>query len=284
VPATSLIIRNEALRLFTPDQIRARLDRQDWQQIFAGVYAMDRAPLDAETRIRAALLASTPAAVAIRESAATIHGFGVLRRSEVQLGSLCTETARTVAGIRMHAVELSWSDTTAVRGLRCTTAARTAIDLARVADRLDGLPVLDAALRVGACSRADLSAEVERQRGLRGIVRARGLVAVADAGAESPMESRTRLRIIDADFPPPQLQVPVGPYRLDLGWDEAKIGVEYDGIVHVDRAQQRWDLERRRYLLDAGWTVLTVTDLDVYRRPGQFLAQLKRAFAASVAR
>ncbi|HVX42763.1 MAG TPA: DUF559 domain-containing protein [Mycobacteriales bacterium] len=284
MPETKLITRSEALKLLTPDQIRARLDGQVWQPIFAGVYATNRAPLDEETRIRAALLASTPAGVAIRESAATIHGFGVLRRSEVQLGSLRNETARTVAGIRMHAVELGWSDTTVVRGLRCTTATRTAIDLARVVDRIDGLPVLDAALRAGTCSRADLSAEVERQRGLRGVVRARSLVTIADALAESPMESRTRLRIVDAGFPPPQLQIPVGPYRLDLGWDEAKLGVEYDGIDHLDRAQQRWDLDRRRYLLDAGWTVLTVTDVDIYRRPGRFLAQLKRAFAASTCR
>lgn len=284
MPESPLIIRREALKLFTPDQVRARLDAGNWQRVFAGVYATDRSPLDAVARIRAAILASANGAVAVRESAAIIHGFGVLQCGDVQLGSVRTETARTITGIRMNAIHLDWSDTTVVRGLRCTTAARTAVDLARLVDRIDSLPVLDAALRVRACTRADLSAELERQRGLRGIVQARDLATIADERAESPMESRTRLRIIDADLPTPQSQIPVGPYRLDLGWEELKLGVEYDGIDHLDRARQRSDLERRRYLSDAGWTVLTVTDVDIYRSHYRFLAQLKRAFAIAASR
>lgn len=275
--APELITRREALSRYTPDHIRAELDAGRWRRPFRGIYAIGPGDLDDRTRIAAALLATVPGAVVVRESAAILHGFGVLSTPDVHIGSTRTLTARRTPGLALHATSLTAADLVVTQDILCTSPVRTAIDLARLTGRLDAIAVLDVALRSGSCTPESLQAELHRQRHLRGIVQARALTRLADPRAESPMESRTRLRVLDDGLPAPQLQIPVGPYRLDLGWEEFRVGVEYDGIDHLQRARQRWDLERRRYLTAAGWTILWVTDVDVYLKPRQFLAQLRLA-------
>ncbi len=65
---------------------------------------------------------------------------------------------------------------------------------------------LDAALRVNACTAAQLEAVMAEQKGRRGIVAVRDLPPHADGRAESPMESEMRLFFIDWSVPPPELQ------------------------------------------------------------------------------
>ena len=65
-------------------------------------------------------------------------------------------------------------------------------------------------------------------------------------------------------------------YRLDLAWPEYRVGLEYDGVDHLDRSRQRHDLERRAWLSDAGWQVLYVTDIDIYRQYARMIARLHK--------
>jgi hypothetical protein len=123
---------------------------------------------------------------------------------------------------------------------------------------------------------------LELQGGSRGIVQARQLIDWGDVAAESPMESRARLRVLDSGLPRPVPQFWVCDrlgnriYRLDLAWPDYRVGLEYDGIDHLDRSRQRRDLERRAWLSDAGWRVLYVTDVDIYRQHARMIARLDR--------
>jgi hypothetical protein len=157
-------------------------------------------------------------------------------------------------------------------GALATTADRTAIDLARTHPRIDVLPVLDAALAAGVCTPGSLAAELDRHAGLRGVRQARELVPLADPAPESPQESRLRQRCHDAGLPPPTLQLPVLDSRgrpcrwLDLGWEQAKVGLDYDGEEgHAGRQNLRSDRRRHNFLQDDGWAMCYATDLDVYR-------------------
>jgi hypothetical protein len=88
---------------------------------------------------------------------------------------------------------------------------------------------------------------------------------LADPRAESPGESWTRLEILDAGLPKPELQwwvcidgVPT--YRLDLAYPKSKVCVEYDGVAFHDQTeeQRQHDRERRKWLRDHGWKVIVV--------------------------
>lgn len=92
----------------------------------------------------------------------------------------------------------------------------------------------------------------ERFDGCKGIVAARKTIALVDPGSESPQETRLRLLIVRADFPPPETQYPIfNEYgaligEADMAWPHLKIAVEYEGRHHTDPDQLRKDI--------AGWT------------------------------
>lgn len=65
----------------------------------------------------------------------------------------------------------------------------------------------------------------------------------------------------------PVLDVRGRPRRwLDLAWEEAKVGLEYDGEEgHAGRQNLRSDRRRHNFLQDDDWAMFYATDLDVYR-------------------
>jgi very-short-patch-repair endonuclease len=95
------------------------------------------------------------------------------------------------------------------------------------------------------------------------------------------METRQRLVIVLAGLRAPvsQLEVfaPDGRFvaRLDLGYEEFLLAIEYDGALHWE--QRREDDRRRDALRALGWTVLVFSAVDVYRRPAAIVAQVRAA-------
>jgi hypothetical protein len=152
------------------------------------------------------------------------------------------------------------------------------------------LATLDAALRSGTCHRADLWRAASKQAGRRGVAAVRDLIPLADARAESPMESEARLAMIDGGLPTPELQYEVidgngDRRRLDFAWPHARVAVEYDGLDwHSDPDAMRWDRKRALALLDIGWVVIAIVFEDVRYHAYDFVAridaQLSRARAA----
>jgi very-short-patch-repair endonuclease len=259
--------RRQALVEYTPDEIRARLEGRRWCRVLRGVYAGHPGPPSSASRVAAARLSCGPDVVACLHTAAALQGFGIVDDGLLHLARPAGCSVRAGPGVRVHGLVLDPLDVAAVEHLPATTAARTAADLARVLPRLDAIAVLDAALAVGATERESIAAALGRSAGLRGVRAARTLLAMADPGAESPMESRLRLRILDAGLPHPVTQYPVGRYRLDLAWPGWRVAAEYDGAVHDARNVTRLDRARHNGLRALGWQVFVFTDRDVYRQP-----------------
>lgn len=128
-------------------------------------------------------------------------------------------------------------------------------------------------------------AEVAAHNALRGVRQARQLIPLADGRAECRQESQLRLILIDGGLPPPEPQLWVADrngiplYRLDLGYRERRIGIEYDGLSHLDRDRLRYDRERVSWLDAAGWRMRYFTDLDLYRRPQHIKATIRAALS-----
>lgn len=90
--------------------------------------------------------------------------------------------------------------------------------------------------------------------------------------------------MIQAGLPRPQTQIPVHDQwgkaiaYLDMGWEELKVAVEYDGDHHrTDRSQYSYDVRRSEMLARRGWIVIRVTAEDtaedILRRVGDALAR-----------
>ena len=146
-------------------------------------------------------------------------------------------------------------------------------------------PVLemDALLRATGLDRGEIEILLARHRGRRGVRNAHRALALVDGGAESPRETWLRLLLIKAGLPRPQTQIRVlDDYgqivaRLDMGWPELKIGVEYDGDHHwTDRQQLARDIRRTELLREMGWEVIRVTAED---GDASILGRVEAAFA-----
>ncbi|WP_300539897.1 homocysteine S-methyltransferase family protein [uncultured Nocardioides sp.] len=92
---------------------------------------------------------------------------------------------------------------------------------------------------------------------------ARGLV---DGGAESPQETRLRLLLIRNGFPRPVTQIPVTDKhgrvirRIDMGWPQHLVGIEYDGGHHwTDPDAHAADITRLEFLAARGWLIIRVS-------------------------
>jgi very-short-patch-repair endonuclease len=105
-------------------------------------------------------------------------------------------------------------------------------------------------------------------------------LALVDGGAESPKETELRLLLVRDGLPRPTTQIKVGRRRVDMGWPECQVGVEYDGEQHwTDPRRHAEDIERLEFLAGQGWLIIRVSARQLrYGRPG-IVMRVRRALA-----
>ncbi|HEY0117872.1 MAG TPA: hypothetical protein VGC04_03725 [Cellulomonas sp.] len=146
------------------------------------------------------------------------------------------------------------------------------VDCARSSSPVAGLVVADAAMRAGADRTVALNI-LDQMRGRNGVARARAVIELADEGAESPGETATRFVVLRDGLPRPATQLPVvtrlGTLWTDVGWEEWKLFLEYDGRAKY-RSVDDLVAEKRRHdaIVEAGGRILRVTKEDIPRRAG----------------
>ncbi|ORA54462.1 hypothetical protein BST22_06795 [Mycolicibacterium chubuense] len=262
---------------------RSRLDRDilsgELIKVWPGVYSPS-VP-DAMTRLRGLdLRAGVPVAICLGTAAAAF-GFDVQDTDDLHVLTPPGHQLRDSDGLVVH--RRDGAPLTLVDGRPATAAAWTAVEVARSLRRPRALATLDAALRTGTCDRRQLLAAAAGQAGRRGIVAARELIPLADARAESPMESETRLVMHDGGLPAPELQYELvdrngRTWRLDFAWPELRVAVEYDGFDwHSDQEQFRRDRQKRAALNEAGWWLLSVVFDDLRVRSWDMLRRIEIA-------
>jgi hypothetical protein len=243
-----------------------------------GVYLDSRS--DLTTRLRALQASVGREIVACHQTAAQLHGFGVVDDGLLHVTTTDGRSLRRRPGVVLHQAVPRWR-LQHHEDILVTDAADAAVDVACAGREIDVLAVLDAALRCGATTSGHLGAAIDRARGRRGIVDVRHWLPHADGLAESGMESRTRFRVLEAGLPPPELQIvvavaPGGTRRLDLGWRERRIGLEYDGQdFHAGDGSLSRDRRRHNQLTNAGWTIIYATATDIYLDPDPLISALR---------
>lgn len=173
------------------------------------------------------------------------------------------QKGRPPTGIIVRNERIDGDEICDVAGISVTTPERTALDLARHLPRSQAVARLDALANATGVKTVDTLTLAQRYPGARGLRRAVESLGLMDGGAQSPRETWLRLLLVDEWLEPLRTQVAVGDGRtvvhLDLGYDEPKIGLEYEGSHHSeDRNTYVYDIGRAAFIERRGWTLIKV--------------------------
>ncbi|MGH3678020.1 MAG: endonuclease domain-containing protein [Mycobacterium sp.] len=262
--------------------IPERAMRSLYEAVYPDVYVPSGIELTACQRAKAAWLWSRRRGVVAGQSAAALLGTRWVE--PLQPAQLIYNNRRPPPLLAVHTDTLLAGETVQVDGITVTSAARTAFDLGRRTPLPKAIQQLDALAHVTDVKAVDIEALIAQHRGERGLAGLRRVLPLVDGGAESPQESTTRLVLIQAGFPIPQTQISVfNEYgdllaRIDMGWEQWRVGVEYDGAQHwTDPEQRERDIDRLVQLEAEGWIIIRVSsDLLRYRR-GTLIARVGEA-------
>jgi hypothetical protein len=272
-------VGTEALRA---GSLTERELRRSCTRVYRNVYLRRGVELNAASRALAAWLWSGKQAVVAGNSAAALLGtkwVDALAPAELVSGRkrppplIITRNETLLAG-----------EVVILNGIPVTSPSRTAFDLGRRPGLQTAVIRVDALARATGVTVEAVNAVLDVHRGARGVNQLRRVLPLVDAGAESPQETRTRLLVIAAGFPRPQTQIEVlndwGRVlaRIDMGWPEVKVGIEYDGSQHWTNSRVRTnDIDRTVELQRRGWILIRVSADLLRYRPDVVISRVRDA-------
>lgn len=281
--SAELFVGTEAVRAgaYTERELRRSCTR-----IYRNVYQRPGRELTARDRAIAAWLWSGKEAVVAGCSAAALLGTEWIDPHTP--AELVCDRTRPPSLIITRNETLSDGEITAVNGVPVTSPARTAFDLGRRPGLTVAVIRIDALARATGLTAKDVYPLVHSRRGARGMKQLRRVLPLIDAGAESPQETRTRLVLMRGGLPRPQTQIEVRNVwgavlaRIDMGWEEWLVGVEYDGAQHwLDPRIRADDIDRTAELERRGWRLVRVSADLLRHRPEVVVDRVRRALAAA---
>jgi hypothetical protein len=131
----------------------------------------------------------------------------------------------------------------------------------------------------------EIAAAVQRHGRRPGAVLLRQAVPLLDKGADSPAETRARLRLHEAGFVRMRHKVVVRDVAggwlgvPDLADEVARVGLQHEGAIHFKKGerQRRKDVARDELMRAADWEIVISTAEDD-RRPDQLLRKTAAAY------
>jgi hypothetical protein len=260
--------------LLTRGQLRWR-----YTAVHPGVYIENDTVRTVALNAMAAWLWTRRKSVIAGRAAAALHGARwVDPATPIEL---IADHTRKQPGVIVREEWAAADELTCIGDLPVTTIARTALDLARHLPRYAAVAHLDALAAATGLRGEDVTHLIDRHRGARWIRRARDALSLMDGGAQSPKETWLRLVLIDGGLPKPRTQIEVtdGCQRafLDMGYDEPRVGLDYEGAHHsTDRGQYVHDIGRAELIEGQGWIDLRVV---AEHSPQFILHRVREAFA-----
>ena len=263
---------------------RKQLRSLGYRRVVQGVYADPALPLDHRLRCTGVALLLPAGTVIGGHSAAAWHGapfagpndpVTVLRPADVRWAG--------PRGVRTHRTVLHPDDVVVIDDVPVSSPSRTAWDVAALEPLGTAVAALDAMVRCGSAPLAALTARLECSAGAWGVTKVRRAFELIDARAESAPESKVRVALVLAGLAPvTQFHVlHHGEFlgRVDLGWPEARLAVEYEGEHHFTGTQITQDDARYARLIAAGWRVIRLSAADLRDLDG-VVRRVREALAA----
>lgn len=277
---TDPFLGSEALAAgtLTPYQLRSQ-----HVAVHKDVYVPRDQELTARVRAKALWLRSRRRGVLAGYSASALHGAKWIG-ADMPAAIIDTNHRRT-PGVQVWKDRLEPDEIAVIDGMRVTTPARTALDLASRYPLDSAVAAVDALMQATSLKLPDIEVIADRHRGRRGIKAARAVLDLVDDGAQSPKETWLRLLLIRAGFPRPQTQIAVRNQwgwteaYLDMGWEDIRVAAEYDGDHHLsNRYHVKKDIRRHEKMTHGyGWIVVRVVAGD---HPADITHRIREARAA----
>jgi len=253
-------------------EIDGRVRRSRLHRVHQGVYAVGHLALTRNGRFMAAVLACGDGAALSHFSAAVLWRILDDRGQSIHVTA---EKERKCRGAVVHQAPLE-GERLLRFGIVVTTPARTIVDLADVVQRRR---TLERAIDEAEYLRLDWS-EAAPRHGRKGSGLLSSVLAVHEPGStrtRSELEEQFLAFCDRHRFPRPEVNVVIEGYLCDFVWREQRLVVETDGRrAHgTARARQR-DPIRDADLQIAGWRVMRITSVRLFREPDAVADQLKR--------
>lgn len=248
------------------------------RRLFRGVYVDRLTSITPRLRAEAALLPFPPGSFLSHASAGRLWDVPMPVIADEHVTVVAAAHRRTRAGIRCHLGAAT--DVVQVCGVRASSPQRMFVELAEQLTLVDLVVVGDALVRDRRTTTAELAAFVAASR-LPGAGAAREAVAFVRDRVDSPMETRTRMLLVLAGLPEPEINPEVTiagrRRRYDLRYRRSGTIVEYDGRQHAESDQQwKSDVARREDIDDSGERIVVLLSKDIYRTPEATLRRLQR--------
>lgn len=211
-------------------------------------------------RVLGAVTQSRTSPIVSHISAAVLDGAPVIGPMPSLVHVLCTVAAgtRTEHRIRKHATPDLTTGTERRGQLVVTTPTRTVIEVAADCSFLTAVGVTDWALHKGKTTKAELRSMVDQLGVKQGRRKIERVIAFADAAAESPGESLSRVRMHEAGFPVPELQHEFHDAQglagvVDFWWPDFNLIGEFDGVAKYVREEITEGRDITQIVLDEKW-------------------------------
>ncbi len=256
--------------------------------VHRGVYAVGSARLTRQGTLAAGVLGGGPGAVVGLRSAGEL--LRVRDGGGASVDILVPAKRRGPRGLRLLTTrELRPEDVTSVRGLPCTTFARTALDLAALEPAAELRRLIANARRRGLLDENALRAQLPRHRGHPGAAALTRIVGLLADRTESELEDAFLALVRRSGLPLPEVNQrwdASGRWvRTDFRWPAARLVVEVDGWgTHGGRAAFEDDAERALALWRSGFELLRFTHRQVHESPAAVVEALSIALERASAR
>lgn len=268
-------LRSEARVLGVPER---RLNSRYFRTVFGGVVVDARIPDTVVIRARAALLVCPEGGVISHWTAACLWG-GVVPDSDWVHISFMRDVRFRLRGVKPHRFRHRL-DIKRRHGLPVTSPGQTFCHLARYLGLVDLVALGDRLVKKGRCTPTELVHYADAWPGQcrHEALRAARLVRER---VDSVPETALRLLMVLAGLPEPQVDIRIYDadgnlrYRLDLGFEQVRLAIEYDGRWHDTDEQREHDEARRTDLsTDDDWTFVIVRAEDLYEKTELLLERL----------
>jgi uncharacterized protein DUF559 len=255
----------------------------DFTRLFHDTYVVSGQMMTLRLRARTIMKRLPAATHASHHTAVRLWGGVAPDSADIHVSMGSKEARCRRAGVAAH-LGMQGAQTTVRDGIRMSTPVQAFLDLASI-----GASLVDLVIAGDSLVKAnDLDPELfvvgaAAYQG-RNARRARRAALLIRAGVDSPMETRTRLLVVLAGLPEPQVNFIVcvaggkWRWRFDLCYPEYKLIIEYDGRQHAFDAEQ-WghDLDRREWLDQDGWRIVIVVSDGIYANPLRTLQRVRAA-------